>query len=180
MKHIILTLFLLITFSVLPSSNIFATAAAPSTQNTSLTSSTISEQFEGKKGGFIQKMMAKRFAKKMAKAFEGAGSDDGKMVAILAYLTIIGFIIALVLHMGDKKSSLGGYHLAQVLGLICMGVIVVILSIIPILGWLIGIVVGILMLINWIVGLINAIGEQEKPMPIFGKLFDRTFRSLFE
>ena len=180
MKHIILTLFLLISFSVLPSASIFATAAATSTQNTSITSSTISEQFEGKKGGFIQKMMAKRFAKKMAKAFDGAGSDDGKMVAILAYLTIIGFVIALVLHMGDKKSSLGGYHLAQVLGLICMGVVLAVFALLPILNLILVPVVGILMLINWIVGLINAIGEKEKPMPIFGKLFDRTFRSLFE
>ena len=42
---------------------------------------------------------------------------EDKTVAILAYITLVGFIIAIVLH-GQKKTALGTYHLRQALGLI--------------------------------------------------------------
>ena len=45
---------------------------------------------------------------------------EDRTVAILAYVTIIGFIIAIVMH-GSKKTALGSFHLRQVLGLIVTG-----------------------------------------------------------
>ena len=41
---------------------------------------------------------------------------EDSTVAILSYITIIGFIVAIILH-GNKKTSLGSFHLRQALGL---------------------------------------------------------------
>ena len=66
------------------------------------------------------------------------GGED-KTVAIIAYLTLIGFIVAIVVHM-NKKTKLGAFHLRQMLGFVLTGIAVVfcefILVFIPILGWL--------------------------------------------
>ena len=45
---------------------------------------------------------------------------EDKTVAILAYITLIGFIIAIVLH-GQKKTALGAFHLRQMLGIFLTG-----------------------------------------------------------
>ena len=42
--------------------------------------------------------------------------DDGKTVAIIAYITLIGWIIALVMNNGNK-TVLGSYHIRQSLGI---------------------------------------------------------------
>lgn len=39
-----------------------------------------------------------------------AGTTEDRTVAILAYITIIGFIIAIVMH-SSKKTAIGTYHL---------------------------------------------------------------------
>ena len=44
------------------------------------------------------------------------GGED-KMVAIVAYLTLIGFIVAIIIHM-NKKTKLGAFHLRQMLGFV--------------------------------------------------------------
>jgi hypothetical protein len=66
-----------------------------------------------------------------------AGED--KTVAIVAYLTLIGFFVALIIHT-NKKTKLGAFHLRQMLGFILTGIAVVvcemILLFIPFLGWL--------------------------------------------
>ena len=45
---------------------------------------------------------------------------EDRTVAILAYLTLIGFIVAIVLH-SNKKTKLGAFHLRQMLGLLLCG-----------------------------------------------------------
>ncbi len=47
-------------------------------------------------------------------------SDNGKTVAIIAYITLIGWIIALVMNNGNK-TALGSYHVRQSLGIMCVG-----------------------------------------------------------
>ena len=45
---------------------------------------------------------------------------EDRTVAILSYITIIGFIIAIVMH-SSKKTAIGAYHLRQCLGLLLTG-----------------------------------------------------------
>ncbi|HET7537816.1 MAG TPA: hypothetical protein VFJ90_15260, partial [Candidatus Didemnitutus sp.] len=49
-----------------------------------------------------------------------AAATEDKTVAILSYITLIGFIIALVMH-GSNKTKLGAYHLRQTLGFVISG-----------------------------------------------------------
>lgn len=97
-------------------------------------------------------------------------SNEDKTVAIVSYLGLLGWIIALVIHQ-NNKTQLGAYHLRQMLGLMIAGV----LAIIPIIGW----IWGIFLLVAWIIGLISAIQGQKKPLILIGKLFEGWFANLF-
>lgn len=89
---------------------------------------------------------------------------EDKTVAIVSYLTLIGWIIALVLHNQnpENKTALGTFHLRQALGLMLLGLI---FTFIPVLGWILN--VGIF--IFWILGLIAAVQGEQKPVPLIGE-----------
>ena len=110
------------------------------------------------------------------------GGED-KVAAIVAYLTLIGFIVAILIHM-NKKTKLGAYHLRQVLGFflttIAVGFCQVILVFIPILGWLCILALWLSMLVLWILGLVAAINGQMKPMPVVGPLYQKWFGTTFD
>jgi uncharacterized membrane protein len=110
------------------------------------------------------------------------GGED-KTVAILSYITLIGFIVAVVIHSG-KKTRLGAYHLRQTLGLMLTGfalaVCNIILAFIPYVGRLTSSVLGIALLVLWIMGLIAAINGEMKPVPVFGPLYQKWFGNTFE
>jgi len=99
-----------------------------------------------------------------------AATED-KTVAILSYITLIGFIVAIVLN-SNKKTKLGAFHLRQVLGLFLTGI----LCIIPLLG----LVVALGLLVFWIMGLISAIKGEMKPVPLLGAMYQKWFGTTFE
>ncbi len=108
---------------------------------------------------------------------------EDKTIAILAYITLIGFIVAIVMHT-NKKTKLGSYHLRQVLGFFLTGVVVgfcaIPIAIIPILGLLAIAVVWLGMIALWVMGLIAAINGQMKPMPVVGPLYQKWFGNTFD
>jgi uncharacterized membrane protein len=106
------------------------------------------------------------------------GGED-KVVAIVAYLTLIGFLVAIIIHM-NKKTKLGAYHLRQMLGFILTSFLVIVLLVIPIIGWLLIPVFYICMLVLWILGLVAAINGQMKPMPVVGPLYQKWFGTTFD
>jgi uncharacterized membrane protein len=106
-------------------------------------------------------------------------SNEDKTVAILSYITIIGFIVAIVMH-GNKKTKLGTFHLRQALGIVITGVCLGFIGIIPILGWLVLIVGMIVLFIVWLMGLIAAASGEMKPAPILGPYFQKWFGTAFE
>ena len=99
-----------------------------------------------------------------------AKKDNAKLVAILSYITIIGWIIALILHQ-NNKTALGGFHLRQALLLMIAAVI---LSWIPMIGMILGIVVFVF----WILGLVSAIHGKQKELPLIGKYAQQWFKGL--
>jgi uncharacterized membrane protein len=111
-----------------------------------------------------------------------AAATEDRTVAILSYLTIIGFIVAIVLH-SSKKTALGAYHLRQCLGLIvsglALGIAGFVLAIIPILGWLAMLALWVFFLVLWVMGLIAAATGQQKPVPVLGEHFQKWFASAF-
>jgi len=99
-----------------------------------------------------------------------AAATEDKTVAIVAYLTLLGFIAAIIIH-SNKKTQLGAFHLRQTLGLFLTGILMVI----PLLN----ILIGICLFILWIMGLISAIQGQMKPVPLVGPLYQKWFGSAF-
>lgn len=104
---------------------------------------------------------------------------DRKVISLISYITIIGWIIAFVVG-NDKKDSLISYHLKQGFGLFLSGIassiITLIVSMISSdLSSIVSSVLGILLFIMFIMGCINAFKEQEKPMPFVGKFFENQF-----
>lgn len=83
---------------------------------------------------------------------------DAKTTGIVAYLTWIGLIIAI--FAGDKEGA--KFHVNQALVIMLFSL----LSVIPCIGW----IWGIFMLVCWIMGLIAAINQEEKEVPLIGKI----------
>ncbi|MFD2916594.1 DUF4870 domain-containing protein [Psychroserpens luteus] len=104
-------------------------------------------------------------------------TNEGKNIAIIAYITLIGLIIAFVMN-NDKKNEFAKYHIKQSLGLALTGLALGMIGMIPILGWIINILGIFVLLYMWIMGLINAINGQEKPVPILGNKYLEWFKNL--
>ena len=67
---------------------------------------------------------------------------EGKGIATIAYITIIGLIIAFV-QTNEKKNAFAFFHIRQSVGLAVTGISLGVIGMIPILGWIINIL-GIL------------------------------------
>jgi uncharacterized membrane protein len=108
-----------------------------------------------------------------------ATAAEDKTVAIVAYLTLIGFIAAVIIH-SNKKTKLGAFHLRQMLGFMLTMFAAIILMIIPVIGWILIPVFYIFMLVCWIMGLMAAINGQMKPMPVVGPFYQKWFGTIFD
>ncbi|WP_396602411.1 YtxH domain-containing protein [Algibacter sp. R77976] len=122
------------------------------------------------------KEKAKEFAndaKETASEFAGDAKEvlsNGKNIAIIAHITLIGWIIALVMN-NSNKSELGSFYIRQMLGLLILSLV---LMFIPVIGW----ILNILMLVLWIMSLVGALGGEKKPTPVLGEHFQNWFKSL--
>lgn len=94
----------------------------------------------------------------------GVITMDKKTTDIVAYLTWIGFIIALV--SGDKENS--KFHLNQALVLNLFALIGS-LTWIPIIGIIAGLW-SLFVFVCWIIALIGAVNGEEKEAPLLGKI----------
>ena len=114
-----------------------------------------------------------------------ATAKEDSTVALLAYITIIGFIIAIVMH-SSKKTALGAFHLRQMLGLVVTGFVIwipcAIISMIPMVNLimvLLGPAILIAMFVFWVMGFIAAINGQQKPVPLVGEYYQKWFANAF-
>lgn len=104
-------------------------------------------------------------------------AKEGKNIALIAYITIIGLIIAFVMN-NDKKDSFAAYHIKQSLGLAATGLALGLIGMIPILGWIINILGLFVLLYMWITGLINASKGKESPLPFLGEKYSEWFKNI--
>jgi uncharacterized membrane protein len=111
-----------------------------------------------------------------------ASATEDRTVAILSYITLIGFIIAIVMH-SSKKTALGSFHLRQVLGLFVtamgFGICAMILVFIPVIGWIAIFLGWVSLLVLVIMGFIGAITGQQKPVPVMGQHYQKWFAGAF-
>ena len=83
---------------------------------------------------------------------------DAKTTSIVAYITWIGFFVALLA--GDKEGA--KFHLNQAL--------VILIFFIPALIPCLGQIWGFFMMVCWILGLVAAINQEEKEVPLIGRI----------
>ncbi len=81
-------------------------------------------------------------------------------------ICLIGFIIAICA--GDKEGA--KFHLNQALVILLANVAGLILQFIPVIGWILGSLWNVFVLVCWILGLIAAINQEEKEVPLLGKI----------
>lgn len=89
--------------------------------------------------------------------------SSAKIIAIIGYITLVGWLLAIVLH-GKHKSRFTAFHLRQSLGLIITGGL---LALLPLIGWLMNVIV----LLVWFYAIFHAIKGREIKVPVLGDFY---------
>ena len=120
--------------------------------------------------------------------------EEDTIVGILAYLTIIGFLIGLILNndkAGEQK-KFGAFHLRQALGLHLGSFILYIafafvsalfFAIGSLFGFIANLLFAVIVLVIlafMIIGLMGAIEGKTKPLPLIGDYINKTLKNTFE
>ncbi|MGS0526084.1 YtxH domain-containing protein [Zobellia nedashkovskayae] len=113
---------------------------------------------------------ANEFQEEVKKTFDPNSSDNGKIVAIIAHLTIIGWVVALIMN-SQNRTEFGSFYIRQTLGI---WLLTFVLSIIPIVGCFAA-VIGVVLII---MSLINAASNKMDLTVVLGEYFQDWFKSL--
>lgn len=103
-------------------------------------------------------------------------NNNGKTAATVAYITIIGTIIAYFLNDDDKK-EFAYFHIRQALGL-HLTFYLLSLFIGSINSWMVSSAFYLFFIILWIYGFIGAINMKTTPIPLLGAQFQKIFKSI--
>ena len=102
---------------------------------------------------------------------EDKSNSDSKTYAFLAtFLSIVGFIIALVTKKEDKYvMHYAKQSLVLFIAWVILGIVSTILHFIPIVGWIISSLIYLLMTILWLLSWIYALSGKIQYVPVIGK-----------
>lgn len=96
--------------------------------------------------------------------------EEGKTIAIISYITVIGLLIAYLMN-NDKKNEFAKFHIGQSVRIAILGVANYILSFfMPSSLWFISSIVSLGILALIIIGIINAVNLKEEPLPVIGTI----------
>ncbi|RZS93641.1 DUF4870 domain-containing protein [Aquimarina brevivitae] len=100
-------------------------------------------------------------------------AKQGKTAAIVAYITIVGTIIAFFMN-NDNKNQFASFHIRQALGInlsfYLLGALVSLFD-----SWVISSSFYVFIFVLWIYGIITAVREEKKEAPIIGRFFQEWF-----
>ena len=116
------------------------------------------------------KKAANEFQEEVKKTFDPNSPDNGKIVAILAHITVIGWIVALIMN-SQNRTECGSFYIRPTLGI---GLLTIVLGIIPIVGCFAA-VIGLVLIV---MSLINAASNKMDPTVVVGEYFQDWFKSL--
>lgn len=104
-------------------------------------------------------------------------AETGKSAAIVAYITIVGTIIAFFLN-NDTKNPFASFHIRQALGIhityFLLGALVSIFD-----SWMITWAFWIFILVLWGYGIVTAIQGEQREVPILGNKFQNWFSTVY-
>lgn len=95
---------------------------------------------------------------------------DGKTKAIVAHITWVGWLIALIIN-SSQKDEITSFYIRQLLGIYLFSLVVTFIPLVNFVGW-------ILAFIFWILSLIGAINGEMKETPVIGRYFQDWFKGL--
>ena len=95
-------------------------------------------------------------------------NGNNKTAAIAAYITWMGFIIAICI--GDRSDRYVAHHLNQALVINIASVLGGVLGVIPLVGNLAASVVSVAVLVFWIMGIYRAATGSTEPLPFIGDI----------
>ena len=107
-----------------------------------------------------------------------ASATEDKTVAILSYITLIGFIAAVFIHQ-NSKTQLGAFHLRQVLGMVVTAAAGAVCGVVPILGWIVWFFVCLVLFVFWVLGILAAVKGEMRPVPLLGEHYQKWFAGVF-
>lgn len=108
---------------------------------------------------------------------------SNKNLAIVSYITIIGWLVAWFSYKKQaEKDPFVSYHLEQSLGVFIFSLIVsivagILMSVLPALS-LVFSLISLVPFILLVLGIINASNEVTKPVPLIGSFFEKKFSFL--
>lgn len=103
--------------------------------------------------------------------------ETGKTAAIVAYLTIVGTIIAYFMN-NDSKNQFASFHIRQALGIhITFYLLGALISIFD--SWMITWSFWIFIIVLWGYGFLNAIQGETKEIPLLGDKFQKWFSTIY-
>ena len=95
--------------------------------------------------------------------YDAQDIEKNKVMALLAY------IIFLIPLLAAKDSKFARFHTNQGLVLFIGAILSSVITVIPIIGWIIAPIAGLAITVLAIIGIVNAIGGKAKELPIIGK-----------
>lgn len=114
----------------------------------------------------------------------GAGGsavhDSASWIGIVAYITIIGWVVALVAKQtnAENNTDFNRFHVRQSLGLMLASLVLMVVGQIPLIGWLLAFLGWIALFVLWILGLVGAAQKKQEPLPVVGEPFQEWFQAL--
>jgi len=107
---------------------------------------------------------------------ENTVENGGKTIGNIAYITLIGWIVAFIMN-SSKKNEYAFFHLRQMFGLVLFSILISVLNVTINLG-LFGTILTVLLLVLWVIGFVGAIQGKKKLIPIIGENFHEWFEFL--
>lgn len=100
-------------------------------------------------------------------------AETGKTTAIVAYITIVGCLIALTMNL-EPKNAFARFHIRQAFGIhILFHALAIILTYTGIVY--LALPIYILYFVLWIFGFLQALNGKTKPLPVLGAYFQKWF-----
>ena len=95
--------------------------------------------------------------------------ENNKFIAALSYFGLL----VLIPLLAKRDSPYCQFHAKQGLVLLIAWVLLSFISVIPILGWIVGILGSIFLFVLFIIGLVNSLGGEAKELPAIGQFGDK-------
>lgn len=105
----------------------------------------------------------------MAKSSTGL---DENIAGLLSY--VLGWVTGLVFFLIEKDSKFVKFHAMQsIITFVALSIVLIIVQLIPFIGWTLATIVSLLMIVVWIILMIKAYQGEKFKLPVVGDLAEK-------